>query len=51
MKTWVCSGCWLVSDGEYEDLWSRADDETKRVNDSIRFEAEQQSVRDKDAAS
>jgi hypothetical protein len=41
MKAWVCSGCWLLSDGEYESVWARADDDTKRVNDPERFAAEQ----------
>jgi hypothetical protein len=46
VKTWVCAGVWSVPDGEFEDLWSRADDESKRVNDPRRFEAEQQVARD-----
>lgn len=40
MRTWVCVGCWSLSHGEYEDVWSRADDDAKRVNDPQRFEAE-----------
>jgi len=40
--TWVGSdgGVWRVTPGQFEELWSNADEETKRVNDEARFERE-----------
>jgi hypothetical protein len=42
VKTWVCGGVWSLNDWEYENIWVRADDDTKRVNDNARYEAEKQ---------
>ena len=41
MVVWVAGGCWDVSTGEFEGLWSRADDETRQINDPERFAREQ----------